>query len=260
MNKTIWITNTDFKSNYDHFVDRVGNVHSVSHPTTHTYTGDGPTVCKNRELGIILMENHSGSFSYRTPNGPMTVEIHNSSHYTQSHAKRDVYDIKVGIAGNSKMLSFTSLDKAISTYLDILRKRDEAEELIEKNKVSLHKEWIDKYKIIMPKAAEDGVLPGKVIGTCHIIKPETCCNGTYIVIAPSKTEDFCKNVKSYLYTKFVRFLVGMKKMTQDLKDQTFALVPLQDFTKSWTDQELYKKYDLTVDEIAFIESMIKPME
>lgn len=131
---------------------------------------------------------------------------------------------------------------------------------IEKEKVSLHKEWIDKYKIIMPKAAEDGVLPGKVIGSCHIIKPNTCCNGTYIVIAPSKNEDFCKNVKSYLYTKFVRFLVGMKKMTQDLKDQTFALVPIQDFSHSWNDSDLYKKYGLTDDEIAFIESMIKPME
>ena len=63
-----------------------------------------------------------------------------------------------------------------------------------------------------------------------------------------------------MYTKFVRFLVGMKKMTQDLKDQTFALVPLQDFSKSWTDEKLYKKYKLTEEEIAFIESMIKPME
>jgi site-specific DNA-methyltransferase (adenine-specific) len=67
-------------------------------------------------------------------------------------------------------------------------------------------------------------------------------------------------VKSYLYTKFVRFLVGMKKMTQDLKDQTFVLVPIQDFSHSWNDSDLYKKYGLTDDEIAFIESMIKPME
>lgn len=140
LNKTIWITNTDFKSDYDHYVDRVGNVHSVSRPTTHTYTGDGPTVCKNRELGIILMENHSGSYTYKTPNGPMTVEIHNSSHYTQSNSKRDVYDIKVGIGSNPKMLSFTSLDKAISTYLTILRQRDEAEELIEKNKRKLEEQ------------------------------------------------------------------------------------------------------------------------
>lgn len=63
-----------------------------------------------------------------------------------------------------------------------------------------------------------------------------------------------------MYTKFARFLVGMKKMTQDLKDQTFSLVPLQDFSKPWTDAELYAKYGLSDEEIAFIESMIKPME
>lgn len=138
--KTIWITNTTYKSNYDHYTDRVGNVHSVSRPTTHTYTGDGPTVCKNHELGTILMENHSGRYPYRTPQGQMYVDIHNSSYYTQSTSKRDVYDIKVGISGKSKMLSFTTLDKAISNYLTILRQRDEAEELIEKNKRKLEEQ------------------------------------------------------------------------------------------------------------------------
>lgn len=138
--KTIWITNTDFKSDYDHYVDRLGNVHSVSYPTTHTYTGDGPTICKNRELGIIHMDNYSGRHPYMTPKGQMYAEIHNSSYYTQSHAKRDVYDIKVGIAGNPKMLSFTTLDKAISNYLTILRQRDAAEELIEKKKKALEEQ------------------------------------------------------------------------------------------------------------------------
>ena len=131
---------------------------------------------------------------------------------------------------------------------------------IDKDEITLHSEWLDLYKIITPKAAEDGTLPGKVIGSCNIINPKTCCNGTFIVIGPSNNKEYCKNVKSYLYTRFARFLVAMKKMTQDVKDQTFSLVPLQDFSKPWTDAELYAKYKLTEDEIAFIESMIKPME
>lgn len=151
------------------------------------------------------------------------------------------------------------VDKKTSNSISIYSK-GLVKKYIDKNEVSLHKEWIDKVKIIMPKAAEDGVLPGKVIGTCHIIPSNTCCNGTYVVVGPFDNEDICKNAKYYLYTKFARFLVGMKKMTQDLKDQTFALVPLQDFSKPWTDAELYKKYNLDENEIAFIESMIKPME
>lgn len=135
-NKTIWITNTSTKSNFDYYTGNDGRVQGVAHSSIHTYTGDGPTVCKNQELGTILMENHSGRYPYKTPRGQMFVEIHNSSYYTQSNSKRDVYDIKVGIP-NSKMLSFTSLDKAISTYLEILRQRDEAEEIIDKKKRDL---------------------------------------------------------------------------------------------------------------------------
>ena len=139
-NKTIWITNLKTGPNYDYYTDRVGNVHSVSRPTTHTYTGDGLTICKNHELGTILMENHTGRHPYRTPQGLMYVNIYNSSYYTQSRSKRDVYDIKVGISGNSKILSFTTLDKAISNYLDILQKRDEAEELIERKERKLEEQ------------------------------------------------------------------------------------------------------------------------
>lgn len=55
-------------------------------------------------------------------------------------------------------------------------------------------------------------------------------------------------------------MVSVKKKTQNTTRELFQFVPLQDFTKPWTDEELYKKYDLTEDEIAFIESMIKPMD
>ena len=55
-------------------------------------------------------------------------------------------------------------------------------------------------------------------------------------------------------------MVSIKKKTQDNPSSVFEFVPLQDFTKPWTDEELYRKYNLTDEEIAFIESMIKPME
>ena len=65
---------------------------------------------------------------------------------------------------------------------------------------------------------------------------------------------------SYIATRFFRFLVLLKKNSQNAAKGVYQLVPQQDFSKSWTDEELYEKYGLTDDEIAFIESMIKPME
>ena len=64
----------------------------------------------------------------------------------------------------------------------------------------------------------------------------------------------------YLKTRFVRVLVAMVTATQHLSKANFRFVPLQDFTRSWTDADLYEKYGLTEDEVSFIESMIKPME
>lgn len=65
---------------------------------------------------------------------------------------------------------------------------------------------------------------------------------------------------SYISTKFFRFLVSVRKISQDATQKVYQFVPMQDFSKPWTDAELYAKYGLTDEEVAFIESMIKPMD
>jgi len=70
----------------------------------------------------------------------------------------------------------------------------------------------------------------------------------------------CVNMMQYLKTRFVRALVAMVTATQHLSKANFRFVPLQDFSKPWTDAELYVKYGLTDDEIQFVESMIKPID
>ena len=70
----------------------------------------------------------------------------------------------------------------------------------------------------------------------------------------------CMNMISYIKTRFFRYLVSIKKKTQDNPRDVFQFVPLQDFSKPWTDAELYAKYKLSDEEITYIESMIKPME
>ena len=92
--------------------------------------------------------------------------------------------------------------------------------------------------------------------------PKSVCTETYIMIGMdldlNKTE--CENICNYLKTRFARFMLSLAKTSQHATSKTYRFVPMQDFSKPWTDAELYKKYGLTDEEIAFIESMIKPME
>ena len=88
----------------------------------------------------------------------------------------------------------------------------------------------------------------------------SACSETYIFIGPFESENQCRNVMSYISTRFCRFLSLLKKVTQSTTRSIYTFVPQQDFTKPWTDEVLYRKYDLTENEIAFIESMVRPMD
>ncbi len=124
-----------------------------------------------------------------------------------------------------------------------------------------HREWIDKWKIFISKAyGERGEFPYLVIGKPFIGVPQSLCTETYLLIGPFENETITKNVVSYMKTKFFRFLVLLKKNTQNAVRGVYEFVPTQDFSKPWTDEELYEKYHLTQEEINFIESMIRPME
>ena len=132
---------------------------------------------------------------------------------------------------------------------------------VERNMITKNPQWINEYKVLEAKAyGERGDFPYLVLGKPFISEPYTCCTETYIVIGPWKSKEECESVMSYIKTKFFRFLVLLKKNTQDATSKVYSLVPLQDFSHPWTDEMLYEKYGLDKDEIAFIESMIRPME
>ena len=125
---------------------------------------------------------------------------------------------------------------------------------------------IDCYKIMVGRAISghagesDSEGQVKVLSTLEIIAPNEICTDTYIIIGRFKEKVKADNLLSYLKTKFVRFLVLQTITSINITRNNYQFVPLQDFSKPWTDEELYKKYNLTDDEIAFIESMIRPME
>ncbi len=118
---------------------------------------------------------------------------------------------------------------------------------------------VDKYKILLPRSGNPG---STIIGKPIISEPNSCSSNTYVVVLPKydiglkEAENIVSYIKSYLF----RFLVATRTSTQDVAPKAYEFVPMQDFSKPWTDEELYAKYGLTDEEIAFIESMIRPMD
>ena len=138
---------------------------------------------------------------------------------------------------------------------------------ISKQEVTKNHDWIDKYKVtigkVVPANGEiniDPTLGYKVTTTPRIFKPNEVCTQSYLVIGPSDTALHADSLCSYICTKFVRFLMHLTVTSISISKSTYRFVPMQEFTKIWTDEALYEMYGLTQEEIAFIEATIRPME
>lgn len=140
-------------------------------------------------------------------------------------------------------------------YLDkMVRKRA----YVDRSIIRKNAKDIGKHKVFIPKASGSGTDP-YVVGKPEQAPENSVCSQTFLYAAFNNA-DVARNFISYLYTKFFRVLVSACKISQETPSKVYRFVPLQDFSKPWTDAELYEKYDLTEDEIAFIEATIKPME
>ena len=134
------------------------------------------------------------------------------------------------------------------------------------NLITVGNDLIPLWKVITSKTSYDHAgQPDKegkrrVFSTLEILKPNEICTETYIIVGAFSTENECIKLLNYLKTKFTRFLVSQLSFSQDITKDRFVFVPIQDFSESWTDEKLYKKYGLTKDEISFIENMIRPMD
>lgn len=139
-----------------------------------------------------------------------------------------------------------------------------------KTEISKSLEVLDKYKVFISKSAGDPSNDMKIIGKAYFAGPGEVCTDSLIPIGAFTTQEEAYNLQKYFATKFLRYLVSILKVSQNVTQIVYRFVPLQDFTNSsdinWTlsieeiDRELYKKYNLTDEEIQIIESMIKPME
>ena len=126
-------------------------------------------------------------------------------------------------------------------------------------------EMIDQWKIIISRlTAEHAGQPAKdgkyrVLSTMELLKPGEICSETYLVAGAFDSKEEATNYMDYLKTQFVRFLILQIAMTQQLSKASFAFVPCQDFTRKWTDKQLFEKYDLSSEEVNYIQGMIKEM-
>lgn len=138
---------------------------------------------------------------------------------------------------------------------------------IGEQEVKQGKEFRKGYKVALSQTgAEHACEPDKsgqyrvLTSSMCVLSPLDVCTHSYIVLGSYSTADEANNLLVYLKTRFARFLVLQAVSSIHISKGTFIFVPIQDFSKPWTDEELYAKYGLTDEEIAFIESMIKPMD
>jgi hypothetical protein len=101
--------------------------------------------------------------------------------------------------------------------------------------------------------------PHRIISTPFIAGPGTISSETYLCIGPFETKDEAESALSYLCCRLTRLLILLHKPSQDTTRKVYTFVPVQDWTRTWTDADLYDRYGLTADEIAFIEGIVRPM-
>jgi site-specific DNA-methyltransferase (adenine-specific) len=132
---------------------------------------------------------------------------------------------------------------------------------ISSNDIPSNIELKDYYKVLIPPLGSGSdSFPHPILGQPFIAEPNSVCTETYLVAGISSTQQTSINLKNYLKTKFLRFLVLLNKPTQHATSKVYAYVPKQDFKQEWTDEKLYEKYGITKDEQAFIDSLIRPMD
>lgn len=124
--------------------------------------------------------------------------------------------------------------------------------------------YIDAWKIYIGRAAPGtgnrDTYPHRILSTPFIGEPGSICSETYLCIGPFDTKAEAENALSYLTCRLTRLLILLHKPSQDTTRKVYTFVPKQDWTRPWTDADLYAKYGITQAEIDFIEKVVRPMD
>lgn len=146
--------------------------------------------------------------------------------------------------------------------LDVYQKGSKT--YISRNKITAGASLINKWKLFVgfaaPGTGNKDTYPHRVISTPFVGEPNSISSETYLCIGPFGSKKEAENVLSYLSCRLTRFLIQLHKASQNTTRKVYTFVPTQDWTRKWTDADLYKKYGLSNEEIAFIEKIVRPMD
>ncbi|MDE6284792.1 MAG: Eco57I restriction-modification methylase domain-containing protein, partial [Bacilli bacterium] len=241
-----------WENNYSGDVKFIENIGETSYSLTRPLFEDG--------LDIIIPQNNIVSIIQK-------IKLHGFMPLNTITTGRDAFGI-VGknFENRSKSVKFAD-SVAVQCAYERIR-------FIARSDVKKGFDYLDSYKVFTSKGnGGAGLLtdgkPVSIIGKAFIGTPGMACTDSLIPFGKFDTLIEAENLQKYMRTKFMRFCVGVLKVSQNLYQNVYAFVPLQNFSKNsdidWNksieeiDAQLYKKYNLSDDELAFIESMIKPM-
>ncbi len=224
--------------------------------TIHRGVSIGPVARRLDEFDVFVRHAPSVAVLHKVwPNGPVSEQ----SMATMVSARK-----AFGFATNDRgQPSVKGLKDPIELVSSVTS--NNYHEWVERSSVLTNQEWVDAWKATVGGAAPAGGRPDKEgryygLSSIRVLPPLKVCTESYLVAGHFWSESEALALTNYLRTRFVRFLVSLRAVTQHVTRGSFAFVPIQNFTRSWTDMDLYQKYGINQEEIEFIEAMVRPMD
>ena len=221
-----------------------------------TYRGDqsiGPIVRKLDEFDVFVRDSHALEILRR-------VLSYGEKSFADLVSARDPF----GSILASNFTGYHTTPAAGDLRLHMNQAAKRGETWVTPDVVTKNHHLIEAWKVLMPKAGPGNsgghVIPDMVLSRPLVAAPGSVCTLSHVVVGPLKSIKAADSVASYLKTRFVRFLVSLRKTSQDAPRGVYTWVPQQDWSSKWDDDQLFNKYEITPEEQSYIESMIRPMD
>lgn len=217
------------------------------------------------ECEVVNMHNGSEAVSIRSLNEFATFIRHGNALSIVRKVKRKKEPTMSTQVSASKPFGLRTFVRPQEKG-DIILRWQKGEGPYNSKEIKVGKEMLNEWKVITSYVGYDHAgNPGKdgkrrVFSKIDILPPGTICTETYLVVGSYKKNAEAQNLVTYMKTRFFRFLVAQFMYSHHITKSSYEFVPILDMSIEWTDKKLYKRYGLADEEIAFIDSKIRPMD